>query len=73
MKLSLVISDCVVSEVNDSRTFGPGTEMICFSLSATEAIAFIQVLPVLWNRRRKYDLIDGGNIAFSSSHYMFHL
>ena len=30
VKLSLVISDCVVSEVNDSRTFGPGTEMICF-------------------------------------------
>ena len=73
MKLSLVISDCVVSEVNDSRTFGPGTEMICFSLSATEAIAFIQVLAVLWNRRRKCDLIDGSNIAFSSSHYMFHL
>ena len=47
MKLSLVISDCVAGEVNDYRTLGPGREMICFSLSATEAIAFIQVLPVL--------------------------
>lgn len=47
MKLSLVISDCVVGEVNDYRTLGPGREMIYFSLSATEAIAFIQVLPVL--------------------------
>lgn len=47
MKLSLVISDCVVSKVNDYRTLGPGREMICFPLSAAEAIAFIQVLPVL--------------------------
>lgn len=47
VKLSLVISDCVVSKVNDYRTLGPGREMICFPLSAAEAIAFIQVLPVL--------------------------